>query len=168
MSLCSECAAIQLTCCCKERRDILLTQGDIARITRTIEHQDFWEYRQPGDPIYSEQDDDPNWIVYTVRADGTRKVLKKTAEQTCLFLTQTGCFLSEEVRPLVCRMYPFNYTEQGLQGIEAECPVHLLPPGTNLLDVLGMSAEKAAQWREMLYDELRTQGEHLHESRTNV
>ncbi len=168
MSLCSECAAIQVTCCCKERRDILVTQGDIARISQTLERHDFWEHRQPGDPVYLEQDDDPNWIPYTVRADGTRKVLKKTAAQTCIFLTDGGCLLSENVRPLVCRMYPFNYTEQGLQGIEAECPVHLLPSGANLLDELGMSAEKAAEWRGMLYHELRTQGEHVNESRTDV
>ena len=162
MSLCSECAAIQVTCCAKELRDILVTMGDIARLSEQLGGaQDFWEYRQPVDPEYLDQDDDPNWNVYTLRPDGTRKVLKKTAARACIFLTETGCRFSEEVRPIVCRMFPFTYTEHGIDGIdESECPVHLLQDGQTLLAALDMWQEKAEKWRKMLYDELRTQGEY--------
>ena len=162
MSLCSDCASIGVTCCCKKERDILVTPGDIARIRHALGSDDFWEYREPGDPAYLDQDEDPNWLLYTVRADGTRKVLKKTDPETCVFLTDSGCRLDVETRPLVCRMYPFVYTEHGITGIDAEeCPTRLLPSGETLLRALDMSYEDGRRWRDMLYYELRAEGEHL-------
>ena len=34
----------------------------------------------------------------------------------CTFLGAAGCVLPEEVRPLVCRLYPFEYTHRGILG----------------------------------------------------
>jgi Fe-S-cluster containining protein len=118
------------------------------------------------------QDDDPNWLRYTVRADGSRRVLRRGHLGRCLFLTQTGCALMMDARPLVCRLYPFDYTEKGLIGILAECPEHLLEPGETLIETLGMSYQEANKWWGLLYNELRTElpveGELLHEYRIDL
>ncbi len=167
MSICFKCASLGPTCCCRER-DILVTRGDIERISRFVGYIDFFEYRVPVDPEYLAQDDDPNWLKYTVREDGSRQVLKRSPVGGCLFLTEIGCHLSLDVRPLVCRLYPFQYTEQGITGVLSECPIHLLTEGETILDALHMSYEEAQQWWQLLYTELCAQGEYLHENRNNI
>lgn len=159
MHPCAKCATIQKTCC--QRAEILVTFGDVARIQgHTGRPDDFTEYRAPVDPSYLDQDeDDPNWLRYTIRSDGTRHVLKRQPGGDCTFLGPQGCILPEEVRPLVCRLYPFMYNEQGLTGSdEGYCPVErVAPPGVTMLTVLGMSPADGERWRSMLYDELRVQ-----------
>lgn len=125
-----------------------------------IGHTDFFEYRKPVNPEYLMQDDDPNWLLYTMRLNGTRRVLRHhPTEKRCLFLTPTGCRFDVETRPLICRMYPFDYTERGIHGVASECPQHLLQPGQDILSALGMSYEEAIPWWSMLYRELRQEWE---------
>lgn len=154
---CARCASMQRTCC--QRAEILLTDGDMARIEAHTGRRDFWERCAPADPAYIEdQDDDPNWVRYTVEPDGTRRVLRRGPDG-CGFLGAQGCTLPMEVRPLVCRLYPFSYTESGITGEDADyCPTAaLIPPGSGLtmLTVLGMSRDDGARWHAMLYSELR-------------
>jgi Fe-S-cluster containining protein len=155
--LCARCAEVQGSCC--QKKEILLTRGDLIRISTHIGHFDFHELRVPTDPAYLEQDDDPNWNLWTLNARGERRVLKVRADRSCLFLTETGCVLPYETRPLVCRLFPYTYNEQGIIAIEQECPTELLAPGETLMSCLGMDRDKALRWHGMLYGELRAAGE---------
>ena len=157
MEICFKCATLGPTCCCHER-DILVTKGDIERIHQFLGSGNFFEYRTPCNSAYVEQDDDPNWLKYTLHEDGTRRVLKRApARVGCSFLTETGCLFPVNIRPLVCRLYPFTYNEQGITGVLSECPEQLLQDGETIIDALGMSYEEARDWWILLYTELRAE-----------
>ncbi len=154
---------MQKTCC--QRAEIVLTRGDLARVQAASGRDDFYAFKAPGDPAYGVPDpQDPHWVPWTVRADGTRRVLHKQQNGDCTFLGAEGCTLAEETRPLVCRLYPFTFTEAGITGVDSDyCPTKLLAPrGESMVDVLGMSPVAAERWRKMLYEELR------HESQQDV
>lgn len=155
--VCARCARLGPTCC--ERCEIVLTDGDIARITVHAERDDFWESRAPVDPGYLDQDDDPNWLVWTVEPDGTRRVLRRRDTGACMFLSSAGCTLPTETRPLICRLYPYQYTERGLDGIADGCPTQLIDPGRTILDMIGMNLADGIRWHRQLYSELRTRAE---------
>lgn len=152
---CARCATLQRTCC--QRAEILLTRGDVARIRAHGVTAAFHEYRAPADPAYTEPDpEDPDWVRWTVRPDGTRRMLARPGD-ACTFLGPTGCVLPTEVRPLVCRIYPFTYTAAGLAGEAPDyCPTTVLAPrGEPMSQVLDMTAAEAEEWRGQLYRELR-------------
>jgi Fe-S-cluster containining protein len=108
VNLCAKCAQHELTCC--QGTEVFVTDGDVRRIAAYVGKADFWEYRQPKDPVYTvHQPTDPHWLHYTVRPDGTRPQLKHQRSGDCTFLTSTGCALPAEVRPLICRLYPHDY-----------------------------------------------------------
>lgn len=154
---CARCARAQKTCC--QRAEILVTSGDRDRIARHSGRSDFWTRRAPADPAYLEpQADDPEWVGLTFAPDGTRRVLVRLPDGDCTFLGAEGCTLPEDVRPLVCRLYPFTYTATELSGEEPDyCPVALLAPqGEPMSRVLDMRAEDAERWRAQLYTELRS------------
>jgi len=154
--LCARCAGYMKTCC--QSSEIYTTAGDVARIEAATGRADFTEYRHAGDPVYLDQDDDPTWRDHVFRGDGTRQVLRKQANGDCLFLGERGCRLDMEVRPLICRLYPFDYTEAGLRTRLARgCPVELLRPGMTLLDELDMGDADARRWHAMLYREVRAE-----------
>lgn len=160
MHPCAKCATIQKTCC--QQAEIVLTVGDVGRIEAYAgrSRDEFSEYRAPSDPGYTEQDpDDPNWLSYTIRPDGTRHVLQRQSNGDCTFLGDKGCILPTEVRPLVCRLYPYSYNERGITGSDEEyCPVsQVAPPGMTMLTVLGMTQADGERWRRTLYEELRAE-----------
>jgi len=160
MHPCAQCALLQKTCC--ERAEVVITAGDAARIARHAGRTDFWEFRVPGDPDYAAVDpDDPNWVRWTLRPDGTRRVLKRQPGGACTFLGHGGCTLPGHVRPLVCRLYPFTYSESGMLGVVPEyCPTaHVLTPGMDMARMLGMTVEQAEGERLQLYRELREEWE---------
>lgn len=150
---CARHAQIGKTCC--QEREVLVTGGDRARIAAHSGRRDFWEYRVPADPSYLDQDDDPNWLKWAFRPDGSRAVLRRRDGGDCTFLGPAGCTLPLDVRPLVCRLYPFTYTERGIDGVSDECPPEVIPPGSNILKVLDLRVEDAEPWRAQLYAELR-------------
>lgn len=155
---CARCASFQRTCC--QRAEILVTEDDVRRVTaQTGAAPDaFVERRRPVDPEYVAPDgDDPNWLRLTVREDGTRRMLRRQANGDCVFLGAAGCRLPLDARPLVCRLYPFAFTESGLDGVDADyCPTTVLAPhGEPMTAVLGMSTVDAERWRSQLYQELR-------------
>lgn len=156
---CAKCAKVQRTCC--QRAEVLVTTGDVARIARYTGRDDFHVRRTPTDPAYLESGDDPNWTGYVFDANGAREVLNRRSDGDCVFLGETGCSLPTDVRPLVCRLYPFQYNEAGITGVDGEyCPVdRVVPPGQGLVEALGMRIEDAVRWHRMLYDELRTKRE---------
>lgn len=162
MHPCARCASLQKTCC--QRAQILVTAGDRARIARHtgLDPDDFAYRRPPDDPDYAQPDpDDPDWHRLVFAPDGTRPVLRRRPDGDCTFLGPQGCSLPTEVRPLVCRLYPYDYTADALRGVaDGYCPTQaLLPkddPGVTMLTVLRMDPRDAERWRRTLYHELRT------------
>ncbi|MCC6785472.1 MAG: YkgJ family cysteine cluster protein [Planctomycetes bacterium] len=156
MHPCARCATVQRTCC--QRAEILVTDGDIARIRAATSRDDFVELRRPADPAYLEPDpDDPEWHGLTVREGGVRRMLVRRPDGDCGFLGARGCVLDEETRPVVCRLYPYTYDAQRVHDEEPEyCPTSmLLPAGGRMTELLEMSRAKAERWRAQLYAELR-------------
>ena len=154
--LCARCARHTRTCC--QDTEIYVTLGDIERIERHTGRSDFVEYRQPSDPVYLQQDDDPLWRDHVIQPDGKRRVVTSRSNGDCTFLGTAGCVLPAEVRPLVCRLYPYHYTEAGVEEEpEPGCPVELLRPGQKLYPTLGMPLEEARRHHAQLYDEIRAE-----------
>lgn len=153
MNLCSLCAQIGKTCC--QQTDILLTVGDVRRIAAHTNTNEFFEFRLPRDPGDLGDGGDPNWLAYTLRLDGTRRVLHQRAGGDCRFLFPSGCLLPVEVRPLICRLHPVTYTEFGLTGISPDCPSHLATSRADVLSSIGMDLLTAGRWHRQLYRELR-------------
>lgn len=155
MNLCVECARMGRGCC--ESTDVLLTDGDIRRVSAATGRSDFWERRVPVDPYHlTPQASDPRWLLYTVRsADRTRVQLRHQPSGACVFLSQTGCTLDRDTRPLTCRLYPHDYDEQDLAGAHNSCPTELLAPGQDRFAAIGMRREDGEPLRQQLYEELR-------------
>lgn len=151
--LCARCAKHQKTCC--QNTDIFVTLGDVRRISNATRLTDFTEYRAASDPAYDQTEEDPFWQQHVFLADGTRRVLVQQANGDCSFLGSQGCVLSETVRPLICRLFPFDYTKEGLKELPAGgCPVDLLGPQQQLFQALEMNRERAEHYRAQLYAEL--------------
>lgn len=151
--LCARCARHQRTCC--QDTEIHVTLADVRRIMPYADGVEFTEYRAPGDPVYDQRIEDPVWHQHVFRPDGTRRILKQQANGDCHFLGAAGCRLPADVRPIVCRLYPFDYTAAGLTPQPASgCPLELLPLGAELLPTLGMDRADAERLRAQLYEEI--------------
>jgi len=162
---CLKCAGLGKTCC--QLREVFVTSGDRQRIAAHTGLADFWESRPPTDPAYLDQADDPVWLQ-AFGADGTRPILKRQAEGDCVFLGSAGCVLPMEVRPLICRLYPYEYTARGIVGVSEECPREVIPPGSTILRVLNMRVAEAITWHRVLYAELRACNEGSPNGRTEI
>ncbi|MGE0086494.1 MAG: YkgJ family cysteine cluster protein [Desulfococcaceae bacterium] len=155
--LCVRCARQGKTCC--QRSEIYVTPGDVQRIFRHTGLSGFYEYKPPADPSYADQSDDPVWAEHVFDSGGRRRVLKRLASGDCMFLSQTGCILPLDIRPLVCRLYPYTYTASGIdRELEHGCPSNLLADGQCLTDALCMSEDQAWEWHHTLYKEVLSDG----------
>ena len=106
------------------------------------------------DAVYLDPGDDLNWISLTVRPDGQRCVLKRTAAKNCTMLGANGCLLSLTARPLICRLHPYTYSAAGISGVDPACPISREREVSAALERLGMTIKKARKWHELLYCEL--------------
>lgn len=153
--LCARCARHQKTCC--QLTDIHTTTGDVQRIAAHTGQNDFTEFRPAANEQYANQDDDPIWRDNVFLPDGTRRVLKQRADGDCIFLGSQGCVLPLETRPLICRLYPFDYTATGIKTeLASGCPVELLKPGQTVLAELAMKRSDAERWHQQLYAEIQS------------
>lgn len=154
VSLCMRCARTTRTCC--QERDIYVTPSDVARISAATETADFFEYRKARYLDYAEQEDDPVWSARVFRSDGRRRVLRQNAADDCLFLSDEGCRLDFEARPLICRLHPRLFNHQGLSdSISPDCPLQLLGAEERIEEAIeGCSLEDACRWHRMLYEEI--------------
>lgn len=147
-SLCAHCAERGRTCC--QDTQIFLSAGDLERIGP---REAFWEYAAPSEENYRPDfEHDAVW-GRIFGADGRRRVLRHQGGGDCHFLTATGCRLPADVRPLVCRLYPFDYNHVAIKGTYG----HLCPEPDNgplLLAMLGMNRDLAEGWRSLLYREI--------------
>ena len=156
--LCVRCARHMKTCC--QTSEVYVTVGDLQRISEFTGLSDFSEYRPADDPVYLEQDDDPIWRDNVFRADGTRRVLQRQEGGDCTFLGEQGCVLPLETRPLICRIYPFDYTADGLrERLARGCPTELLAEGQTLLEALDIKRSDAERWHQQLYREILSEGD---------
>lgn len=157
-NLCACCAQIGKTCC--QGREIYVSPGDVQRIALFTGRSDFFEWTDVHDLSYLDQSEDPVWQRHVFRADGKRRTLKHRDREDCVFLSSAGCRLPEVVRPLVCRLHPFDYTAAGITPAPAPgCPQELVAPGTTLIEALHMSPSRASEWHHMLYMEILAEGE---------
>jgi len=151
--LCARCARHQKTCC--QNSEVYVSLGDLRRIAAHTGQTDFFQFQPAGRAEYADQDDDPTWRDYVFRSDGTRRVLKQHPNGDCVFLGPVGCVMPYETRPLACRLYPHDYTDQGLlPGNSPGCPLELLAPGQTLFETLNMSHEIGRRWHQQLYHEI--------------
>jgi len=139
--------------CCKGTQ-ICLTNGDILRISRFLDACNFFTIEN-ADPAYMEFGDDPGWLTLTIRPDGKRCVLRRTMDKSCTLLGENGCILPVNVRPLVCRLHPYLYTEAGISGVDPSCPISRQRSWPAVLDQMGMAMHKACKWHALLYCELK-------------
>jgi Fe-S-cluster containining protein len=152
--LCARCARHMKTCC--QTAEVYVTPGDVERISSHTGRRDFHEFRTADNPEYADRDDDVLWWQNVFRPDGSRRVLRKQPNGDCTFLGPDGCRLPLEVRPLVCRIYPYDYDAGGLlDDLAPGCPLELLPPRQGLIDALGMNRSDAERWHRQLYAEVR-------------
>ncbi|GIW90370.1 MAG: hypothetical protein KatS3mg109_0802 [Pirellulaceae bacterium] len=151
--ICVRCARVQKTCC--QTSEVYVSPGDVRRIAAYTGQWDFFHDALPSDPVYAEQDDDPPWRDLVFQPDGKRRILRRQPSGDCVFLGPAGCRLPLEVRPLVCRLYPFDYDCRGIKPQLARgCPLQLVRPGMTILEELDMSREQAEQWHRQLYAEI--------------
>ena len=156
--LCARCARHTRTCC--QDTEIHVTLGDMRRIAPYTDGVEVSEFRAPSHPVYDQNREDPVWHQHVFRDDGTRRVLKQQPGGDCVFLGTQGCRLPAQARPLVCRLYPFDYAVDGIHDqLASGCPVELLRPGQQLLQVLSMDIEEARGLHAQLYREIRESDE---------
>jgi Fe-S-cluster containining protein len=157
-SYCLECARRGHTCC--QQHDIYVTNGDCQRIHLESGSVNFFEYRGCAFESYADQGDDPVWQYHVFRPDGTRRVLKQKQNGDCLFLSQRGCALSLNSRPLICRLYPRIYSAGGLERVwDSDCPAAHGDPQALIEDGIdGVRWQEATIWHHMLYTEVTREG----------
>ena len=157
-SLCMRCAQRGRTCC--QGTEVYVTPQDVKRIRDAMDSNEFFEYREPDNPAYADQSDDPVWQAWVVGSQNRRRVLRHDSRGDCLFLTAAGCRLPLEARPLICRLHPHRYNHQGLYPeISPDCPLELLQPEERLEQmILGFDRESTSRWHHMLYDEIQQEG----------
>jgi Fe-S-cluster containining protein len=148
---CCQCSQNGTSCC--KGTQILLTTGDVRRIARFLDAFNFFTFEVP-DLIYRDPGDDPAWLALTIRPDGRRRVLKRTADKGCTMLAENGCLLPITVRPLICRLHPYAFSEADISGVDPTCPMSREGNWPVLQEQLGMAMNEARIWHRLLYREL--------------
>lgn len=153
---CARHAQIGSTCC--QHSEILVTDGDRARIAAHLGIPDgpapHIVREHPVDLNYELDPADPDWAL-GFWPDGSRPVLARRPNGDCTFLGAAGCTLPMDVRPLICRIFPYEMDGERLTGLSSRCPAEVVPAGSSIVDVLDMNASVAEGWRSQLYAELR-------------
>lgn len=150
--LCRRCAAEGSTCC--QGRAIVLTSGDVERIQAHVPDLNFFQFRtvEPDKNCFLY---DAVWEKVFGNGENNVRIVRHDEKGNCCFLRENGCCLSMEVRPLVCRLYPYDYNNGTLKGVYGHlCPQPERDNGALLLALLGMNRERAESWRILLYREI--------------
>jgi len=150
-NICSECAGSRGLSCC-EAVQIYVTKGDIERITSFTNSKDFY-FAAPLKGIY--RNCDSTWKDLVLDKNGCRNVIKLTKNGKCVFLKKDGCLLPMTVKPLLCRIHPYEFNEDGITGIYKYCPISKMPNSEEILNDMGMSYNMVKKWHAILYREIR-------------
>ena len=149
-NVCWMCASSGGSCCVNMQ--IYLTGGDINRIQAATGKRDFIRYEKPWS--WCERDGtDLQWKEHVLGCD-RRRVVKRRTDGSCHFLGEKGCVLDLETRPLVCRLYPFEYMPEGISGLHPGCPASKSDHPEEALEEMGMQSDRVAAWHTALYAEL--------------
>lgn len=156
VSPCAVCASLGKACC--KGYQIYLTPGDVSRISDYLNSSDFYTVEPP---VLSdiEPDYDPLWLPMIMSEDRQVRVLKRGADKQCSLATDKGCQLPLDRRPLVCRLFPYYYLEDGILGIDAACPISNDCNWRTVLNRMDMDEVKAKSWVDLLYKEIRNKKE---------
>jgi Fe-S-cluster containining protein len=151
MHPCAECSQTEGSCC--ETAQVYITREDAARVEKYLGHSDFYVYEK-ADEAFETCPEEPLWPSYVTRADGTRRVLRRKENKHCSLLGEHGCSLPSEVRPLICRLYPYEYTKEKIVGMCRSCPVSRKYEGIIPLVELDMDPVSAERLRVQLYEQV--------------
>ena len=158
-SLCAQCAGSGRTCC--QRTRIFLTAADAARIASATGKppESFCDHEIPDEtPDACLALLDPVWSGILISGD-RRRIVAHRPNGDCCFLDADGCVLDSETRPLLCRLYPFDYNNKTIKGVYAHlCPEAISRNIPLLLALLGMNRDQAEAWRAALYREIASEG----------
>ncbi len=127
-SACAQCPRAQGRTCCEpsgDERLATLTDGDIERIQaatglavrRFVDEEAFG----PEAALAYEQLRPAN--THAIR-HGARKHLRVVGDACVFHRAGSGCSLGNPVRPLLCRLYPFEIDELGSLRVETGGPCH--------------------------------------------
>lgn len=149
---CVECAKAGNVCCVT--RQIVITDKDIDRVAAHVGHRDFFVYEFP-EAWYLEPSYDQDWLPLVLQPDGRLQILKRKEEdKSCGFLGDKGCVLPFDVRPRLCQLHPYMFTEKGIIGLDMDCLISHMDKVEEYLAEHDMPIEKAKAWQKELYDEL--------------
>lgn len=154
-AICAGCAQAGTSCCVN--RHIYVTAEDIRRIRQATGENDF-TVREAVFGAYADQTDDPAWSQY-VLDNKDRRVLQRRQDGSCHFLGREGCVMDLATRPILCRLYPFEYAEKGIQGLDTQCPVSRCGDPERALQEMGMVPDNLDAWHRQLYREIRVPSE---------
>jgi len=149
---CAICASLGKSCC--KGYQIYLTPGDISRISDYLKLSDFYTVEPPV-LTDIEPDYDPLWLPMIMSEDHQVRVLKRGADKQCCLATDSGCLLPLNRRPLICRLFPYDFKETCILGIDASCPISKDRDWQTVLNRMDMTKAKANMWRDLLYEEIR-------------
>jgi hypothetical protein len=136
--------------------EVYLTPGDLARIARHTRRGGFSRVAAARS-IYLEASADPVWRTHVLGVSGRRRILRRRRDGECVFLAADGCVLPLEVRPLLCRIFPYDFDHRGLTRPDPTCPVARDPDPEATLASMGMGRETVRRWHRQLYDEILTE-----------
>jgi Fe-S-cluster containining protein len=131
---------------------VFITREDAARVEKYLGRSDFYVYEK-ADKAFETCTEEPDWPGYVTRTDGTRRVLRRNEKKACSLLSDQGCTLPSEVRPLICRLYPYEYTKEEIVGMCRGCPVSRKYEGIIPLVELSMDPASAERLRVQLYEQ---------------
>ena len=152
ISGCADCAMAGRSCCVGVQ--VFLTLGDVRRIGEFVGHEDFVTLEQMT-PEYIYAAGDPTWCSLIRRPDGSRRVLRRTAHDDCCFLPLRRLPVAAGSAPrCLCRLHPYDFLQEGITGISADCPLAELHGWKTILEQMGMSLDTAETWHQMLYAEI--------------
>jgi uncharacterized protein len=160
MNKCNECSKLQLTCC--ESTDIYVTNGDIKRISDYFGKNDFYHLSPVSEEMKHYYGDPCNveegleiYYKYLFDEEGRRNILKRTEDNKCCFLTPNGCSLLPNAKPIVCRLYPYDWNDRKEIWIDAHyCPKSLFKDEQEIKEYVCLPEEEARRLVDLLYDEL--------------
>ena len=151
LSYCLDCAAKNRSCC--GNVNIYLTLADVERIASCGVVEDFYSL-EPLTAEYLDGGGDPNWNALILDESGRRRVVRQKPDGNCVFLSDTGCRLASDKRPLLCRIFPFEFLGEKIIGISDYCPVSAVDNWQEVLNESEMNTESSLKWIKQLYREI--------------
>ncbi|OQX22900.1 MAG: hypothetical protein BWK80_28740 [Desulfobacteraceae bacterium IS3] len=167
MSKCFECSELQLTCC--EKSEVCVTKGDIKRIAEYAGRNDFYHLMPVSEELKfiitnpcNPENGSEIYLKYLFDEEGRRIILKKN-ENRCCFLTHNGCDLPLNIRPIVCRLYPYDWNDNKDMWIDPArlCPENLFKDEQEIKEQLCLPEQEAKRLLELFYDEIKSQKNNL-------